>query len=160
MIFFITAFIPLFILIISNFYIDNDYNDRKEFGKFKKTIYKIGKWFYDHDIIFLIGMIVAGIAICMLVFILIFNGMKNSIEIEYDEEYAKITYSVQNEYVHDDFNLVNKEIINDIQNWNTTIKQKQKYQKNFWIGIFYPNIFDKYELIEYPQHITSQEVSS
>lgn len=45
-------------------------------------------------------------------------------------------------------NKNNKFIINDIINWNSDIKFNQKYQKNFWIGPYIPNIYDNYKTIE------------
>jgi len=45
-------------------------------------------------------------------------------------------------------NKNNKFIINDIIDWNSEIEFNQKYQRNFWIGPYIPNIYDNYKTIE------------
>ena len=49
----------------------------------------------------------------------------------------------------DDDVVGKKELYNQIQDWNTDLAYYQNIQDNFWIGIYYPNIFDEFEFIEY-----------
>lgn len=39
-------------------------------------------------------------------------------------------------------------LASDIAEYNAKIISGKKYQKNFWIGAFIPNIYDEFELIE------------
>lgn len=64
-----------------------------------------------------------------------------------EEEYKALIFKVQSEAVRDEFGLLNKEFIDEIQEWNKDIAAGQEWQDDFWIGIFYPPIYDKFETI-------------
>ena len=65
-----------------------------------------------------------------------------------NELYKSLRYKANTESVRDEFGIVNKEYIDEIQNWNISISKNKKYQRDFWIGIFYPNIYDGFETID------------
>lgn len=65
------------------------------------------------------------------------------------EEYKAITYKMESNACRDEFGLLNKEVIDEIQEWNKDIRFYQELQDNFWLGIYYPNIFDEFETIDY-----------
>ena len=44
--------------------------------------------------------------------------------------------------------LVNVNLMEDIEEWNTDLAYHKQIQRNFWVGIFYPNIYDDFEFIE------------
>lgn len=66
----------------------------------------------------------------------------------YDELYKSLQYKIQTEQCRDEFGLINKEFIDEVQNWNVDVAKYKEYQRDFWIGIFYPNIFDDFETID------------
>lgn len=39
--------------------------------------------------------------------------------------------------------------MNEIREWNEDLSWDKKNQDDFWIGIFVPNIFDRFEFIDY-----------
>lgn len=41
-----------------------------------------------------------------------------------------------------------KEIHKKITEWNTDLAFKKEAQRDFWIGIFYPDIYDEIDFIE------------
>lgn len=41
-----------------------------------------------------------------------------------------------------------KEIYEKIAEWNTDLAFKKEAQRDFWIGIFYPDIYDEIDFIE------------
>lgn len=65
------------------------------------------------------------------------------------EIYKALTYKIESNTCRDEFGLLNKEVIDEIQEWNKDVRYYQKIQDNFWVGIFYPNVFDEFEIIDY-----------
>lgn len=66
---------------------------------------------------------------------------------KYNVRYETLCYKMESENIRDEFGLLNKEIIDDIQGWNEDIVFKQKIQDNFWVGIYYPNIYNQFKAI-------------
>lgn len=63
--------------------------------------------------------------------------------------YESLTYQYENNVFDDDDDVVGKkELYNQIQDWNQDLAYYQNVQDNFWIGIYYPNVFDQFEFIE------------
>ena len=65
------------------------------------------------------------------------------------EQYKAITYKIESDACRDEFGLLNKEVIDEIQEWNKDTRFYQSIQDNFWVGIYYPNVFDEFETIDY-----------
>lgn len=65
------------------------------------------------------------------------------------EQYKAITYKIESDACRDEFGLLNKEVIDEIQEWNKDTRFHQNIQDNFWVGIYYPNVFDEFETIDY-----------
>ena len=61
--------------------------------------------------------------------------------------YESLVTQYENEYYENDNDVGKKELVKEIQEWNETITYRKIIQRNTWIGIFYPNIYDDYELI-------------
>lgn len=68
------------------------------------------------------------------------------------ETYNALTYKVESDACRDEFGLLNKEIIDEIQEWNEDITYSKNIQRNFWIGIFIPNVYDQFETIDYTKY--------
>ena len=49
----------------------------------------------------------------------------------------------------DEFGLFDKNVINEIKEYNTSLNTNKALQRNFWLGIYVPNIYDDIELISY-----------
>lgn len=64
-----------------------------------------------------------------------------------NERYEALCYKVETENAADEFGLRNKEIIDEVQEWNEEIAEYKALQDNFWIGLYYPNIYDQFETI-------------
>ena len=66
-------------------------------------------------------------------------------------QYDKIKIELKE--IQEDQNLYSNDLIisitNDVKSWNDDIKFGKDYQRNFWIGIFIPNIYDDLSLIDY-----------
>ena len=68
------------------------------------------------------------------------------------ENYKAITYKVESGACRDEFGLLNKEVIDEIQSWNKSVIYNQKMQNDFWVGIFYPDVYDQFKTIDYEKY--------
>lgn len=65
-----------------------------------------------------------------------------------EQRYNSLIYKTQTESIRDEFGIVNKEYIDEVQNWNEELSEYQAYSNNPWVGIFYPKrVFDGFEII-------------
>lgn len=62
--------------------------------------------------------------------------------------YNSLVYQLENNLYDNDNDIGKKELYNQITKWNTDLARGKEMQRNFWIGIFYPNIYDNFEFIE------------
>ena len=88
------------------------------------------------------------IAIIMLVFIIVGNIAPNAKIAEYQARYDLLVYQYENDIYDNDNDLGKRDLMEDIEEWNTDLAYRKRIQRNFWVGIFYPNIYDDFEFIE------------
>ena len=67
---------------------------------------------------------------------------------EYKTEYNSLVYQYENNIYDNDNDLGKKELMNDILEWNKNLTYMQNTQDDFWIGIFFADIYDQFEMIE------------
>ena len=105
---------------------------------------------YDYHVIVDVSeviSIVLGVAILfMTVAICIGNFGADAKAAKYKERYDSLVYQYENEIYCDDNTVYN--LLTDIREYNEDLAYYQEIQDDFWIGVFYPNIFDQFELIE------------
>ena len=68
------------------------------------------------------------------------------------EEYKALSYKVESGACRDEFGLLSKEIIDEVQEWNTELIYNKQMHDSFWVGICYPNIYDGLEVIDYEKY--------
>lgn len=118
---------------------------------------KLRKFLYQNDDIIecsgWVTVVVSGIiiAIMFMVFACDYIGVNAQVE-KTKEQYNAITYKVESGACRDEFGLLNKEVIDEIQDWNESITYYKNIQKDFWIGIFIPNVYDQFETIDYTKY--------
>ena len=118
---------------------------------------KLFNFLYDNDeILKLIGGIITFIsgfviAIMLVVLPYMYIGIDARVE-QLKENYKAITYKVESGACRDEFGLLNKEVIDEIQSWNKSVIYNQKMQNDFWVGVFYPDVYDQFETIDYEKY--------
>lgn len=91
------------------------------------------------------GFIVVVMATVIVVAQISADGQRKS----YEQRYNALIYKAQAESIRDEFGIVNKEYIDEVQAWNEDLAKYQDYSHNFWIGIFYPkHQYEGFELID------------
>lgn len=106
----------------------------------------------DHDVLFVLSCSFA--LIFSLVFVFLSIGMvceyvniDRRIE-KYKTEYDLLIYQYENNIYDNDNDLGKKELMNDILEWNKNLTYMQNAQDDFWIGIFFADIYDQFKTIE------------
>ena len=112
---------------------------------------------YENDYNFsIIGGWTTGISGAILVIMLVVlcsNHISINNRIDVNKElYKAIEYKVTSGACRDELGLLSKEVIDEVQEWNKDVVYYQTVQDDFWIGIFYPNVFDQFETIDYERY--------
>ena len=56
----------------------------------------------------------------------------------------------ENNLYDNDNDIGKKELMDEIHEWNGNLAYCKKIQRNFWVGIYYPNVYDNFEFIPLP----------
>ncbi len=111
-------------------------------------LYKAGFELSGGILVFLSGI---AVIISMVILIGQYTTIDSYLE-KSRETYNALTYKVESDACRDEFGLLNKEVIDEIQEWNEDVVFYKNIQKNFWLGIYYPNVFDEFDKIDYEKY--------
>lgn len=96
------------------------------------------------------------VAVVMAIIIMINHfGISGQVE-SMNAEYDSLMYQYESNLYDNDNDLGKKELMNDIQTWNKDVARGKKNQRDFWVGVFTPNIYDQFELIEYKEIVVDE----
>lgn len=96
--------------------------------------------------------VIAGIIVAVMIMEMGVNYIRADITAaQLHERYNAIVYKIESDSCRDEFGLLNKEIIDEVQDWNENITYYQAKKDNFWIGIVYPDIYDQFHTIDYTE---------
>ena len=117
-----------------------------------------GNWIYDNtrfDTSWLIGtgwitVVITGLVAIIMGISIIDSHTNVDAKIAKNEQiYNSLVYQMENNLYDNDNDLGKKELYDEIKKWNKDLAYYQNAQDDLWCGIFYPNIYDKFEFIEY-----------
>ena len=72
------------------------------------------------------------------------DGDVKSNQVKYDS----LMYQYENCLYDNDNDVGKKELISEIQSWNEDLAWYKTMQRNPWIGIYIPNVYDQFDFIE------------
>lgn len=100
------------------------------------------------DIVGKVVSFISGAVLAIMILILCCSYIDADAKIaENNKRYESLVYQLENNLYDNDNDLGKKELYNEIREWNEDLAYYQNIQGNFWIGIFYPNVFDQFEFI-------------
>ena len=106
----------------------------------------------DTDILLGISAIIAtllGMAIIISLCIMAHNYIGIDAKVSgYQKRYEALTYQYENNFYDNDNDIGKKELVSEIQCWNSDLAYRKTIQRDFWVGIYYPNVYDQFEFIK------------
>lgn len=88
------------------------------------------------------------VATMMLMEIISKNTNVDAYVAENQMRYEMLVYQYENDIYDNDNDLGKRDLMEDIQEWNEDLAYYREAQDDFWVGIFYPNIYDQFEFVE------------
>lgn len=85
--------------------------------------------------------------VCLLV-IIINHCYRDYQEMILVAEYESLCYKAHSMNTRDEFGILNKEYIDEIQKWNIKVKEGKYWQDHSWWGIFNPDIYNSVDVID------------
>ena len=67
---------------------------------------------------------------------------------KYQKRYESLTYQYENDFYNNDNDVGKYGLVSQIEYWNTDLAYRKTIQRDFWLGIYYPNIYDQFEFIK------------
>lgn len=103
------------------------------------------------ETVFSISCITSGAIAVFIMFLVIVtnNSATESPKAELKQQYDILVYQLENNLYDNDNDLGLKDLYDDISAYNSKVAKGKVMQRDFWWGIFYPNIYDDLELIVY-----------
>lgn len=83
----------------------------------------------------------------IIIFVLTIFIITANIQAKHEKYALESTYNTLLEYKSTQDSPQNEHYISDIIRWNTTISSGKSIQRDFWVGIFIPNIYDDFYII-------------
>ena len=116
------------------------------------TIVKITDEHICNETLFGLGAmltVISSLCVSISVCILMFSHIGIDAKVErYNARHESLTYQYENNIYDNDNDLGKRELMKDIQDWNEDLSYRKEIQDDFWLGIYYPNIYDQFEKIE------------
>ena len=105
------------------------------------------EWLKDIGYIMILISVLA-IIICGIIFICSYWGIDAYVASNL-QTYESLVYQLENNIYDNDNDIGKKQLYDEIQKWNEDLAYHKTIQKDFWLGIFYPNIYDQFNFIQY-----------
>lgn len=103
--------------------------------------------FISGTIAVLSAIVVAIMLICIAAEYINVDGRIES----YKQEYESLSYQINNNLYTNDNDIGKKELYDQVIEWNKNLAYAKKAENDFWVGIFYADIYDEFDYICLPQ---------
>ena len=115
-----------------------------------------GAWLVENDgwaemigIISIVVSVLCAFAVAIMIIVAAVNNIGTAGLIALNEQrYESLVYQLENNLYDNDNDLGKKELYNQIQSWNEDLANGKQMQRDIWVGMFYPNIYDDFTYIE------------
>ena len=103
----------------------------------------------NFEIIGIIGLAIGilTVSVSIIIFLLCYIPAQADLE-SYEVERASLVYQYENDFYNNDNDIGKRELMSEIQKYNQDLVRHKRLQRNFWVGIYYPNIYDKLKPID------------
>ena len=155
MLFVVFVILAIVFSLVGSFYNYCSWSSVKQ-PKISEFIYKTEDWVQPTAIVLAIVGIIGSI-----VSVLVMVGMHADAaaqKAKLNETYTAIEYKITSGACRDELGLLTKEVIDEAQEYNETISYHKTMQDSFWLGVYVPDIYNDFELIDYTQYNSEQNV--
>lgn len=128
--------------------------DPEKHPKIRDFIYETEDWAQPVAVV-LAGIGVIG-SIASLFVIMGMHADAMAQKAKLNETYTAIEYKITSGSCRDELGLLTKEVIDEAQEYNETISYYKTMQNSFWLGIYVPDIYNDFELIDYTRYNSKQ----
>ena len=98
--------------------------------------------------------VISGIAIVVSIAIMADRSSHADADVaKYQQRYESLTYQYENDFYNNDNDVGKYELVSQIEYWNTDLAYRKTIQRDFWLGIYYPNIYDQFEFIKLDKEV-------
>lgn len=98
--------------------------------------------------------VISGIAIVVSIAIMANSYIHADANVaKYQKRYESLTYQYENDFYNNDNDVGKYELVSQIEYWNTDLAYRKTIQRDFWLGIYYPNIYDQFEFIKLDKEV-------
>jgi hypothetical protein len=115
---------------------------------------------WDYDILQVLSgatAVIVGIAVSISLSIIGCNHLCLDATIaKYQAQYESLTYQYENNFYDNDNDIGKYELVQQIEKWNTSLAYHKAAQRDFWLGIYYPNIYDDLEFISLESGVNNE----
>lgn len=92
--------------------------------------------------------VTGGIGIALSLFVIAWAYIEAPMIVEANNQrYESLTYQYENGFYENDNDVGKFELVDQIRQWNEDLAANRLRQRNLWIGVYIPNIYDQFEFI-------------
>ena len=122
------------------------YQEKEKYDQISDRWQLVSNWAFGILIVMIIALLIS-----FTIFACVYEtSVKDSAKL--DEEYAIYTYQLEHGSFSNDVGdtLGSVELFENIKYYNVKVRSGQYWEKNFWLGIYVPNIYSNKSLITLP----------
>lgn len=96
-----------------------------------------------------VSCVLSSIVAVIMLMVVVFNNVSAAgTAASLRSDYEVLSYQYNNNMYDNDNDIGLQSLMENIQEYNSTISDGRALQNDYWMGIFYPDIYDDLELIE------------